>query len=112
MSNLLYAGAARRIINPPLGIDKVGFRLFGGPVQAIESDLTATCLVLSDGKTKLAIFGIDLSLVGIDLSLYNQRPAQELRVAVAQALGIPISHVLLNTSHTHSSPAMPEYMPD
>jgi hypothetical protein len=44
--------------------------------------------------------------------MYDQRPAQDMRTQVAQALNIPITHVLLNTSHTHSGVATPEYMPD
>ena len=35
----MRAGAARRAVNPPLGTRQTGFRLFGHPVQAIESDL-------------------------------------------------------------------------
>ena len=112
MSGTLSAGAARRVINPPLGTRQTGFRLFGNPVQAIESDLTATAVVLGDGDTKVVVIGIDLSLVGIDLSLRGQRPAQEMRTQIAQALRIPVSHVLLNTSHTHSGVALPDYMPD
>ena len=108
----LFAGAARRTINPPLGTRQTGFRLFGNPVQAIESDLTATALVLAAGATKVVVIAIDLSLVGIDLSLRGQRPAQDMRLAVADALGIPVSHVLLNTSHTHAGVALPDYMPD
>ena len=46
----LLAGAARRTINPPLGTGKGGVRLFGDPIQAIESDLTATTLVLANPK--------------------------------------------------------------
>jgi len=108
----LHAGAARRAVNPPLGTRQTGFRLFGNPVQAIESDLTATALVLSDGETKAVVIAIDLSIVGIDLSLRGLRPGQELRARVADALGIPVSHVLLNTSHAHSGVALPDYMPD
>ena len=108
----LQAGVARRPVNPPLGTRQTGFRLFGNPVQAIESDLTATALVLSDGTTKVAVIAIDLSIVGIDLSLRGLRPAQEMRVRVADALGIPVTHVLLNTSHAHSGVALPDYMPD
>jgi hypothetical protein len=108
----LHAGAARRAVNPPLGTRQTGFRLFGNPVQAIESDLTATALVLAEESTKVVLIGIDLSIVGIDLSLRNQRPAQEMRTRVADALGIPVSHVLLNTSHAHSGVALPDYMPD
>lgn len=105
MSNTLYAGAARRVINPPLGAMKAGLRLFGDPIQAIESDLTATALILSNEQTKVAIFGLDLCVM-------NRAEAQELRAGVAQALGIPISQVLLNLSHNHSSPAFPSFMPD
>jgi neutral ceramidase len=108
----LLAGAARRVVNPPLGTRQTGFRLFGNPVQAIESDLTATALVLGDGSTKVVVIGIDLSLVGIDLSLRGSRPAHELRTAVAEALDVPVAHVLLNTSHTHAGVALPDYMPD
>jgi neutral ceramidase len=109
---MLHAGVARRVVNPPLGTRQTGFRLFGNPVQAIESDLTATALVLGAGSTKLVVIGIDLSIVGIDLSLRNQRPAQEMRVRVADAIGMPVSHVLLNTSHAHSGVALPDFMRD
>ncbi len=112
MSGKLFAGAARRLINPPLGTRQTGFRLFGNPVQAIESDLTATALVLGDGDTRVVVIGIDLSLVGIDLSLRCQRPAQQFRNRIAEALRIPVTHVLLNTSHTHAGVALPDYMPD
>ena len=112
MTGEQYAGAARRSVNPPLGTRQTGFRLFGNPVQAIESDLTATALVLADGRTKVVVIAIDLSIVGIDLSLRRQRPAQDMRVRVAEALGIPVAHVLLNTSHAHSGVALPDYMPD
>ena len=112
MTRTLVAGVARRSINPPLGTRQTGFRLFGNPVQAIESDLTATALVLGNGATRVVVIGIDLSLVGIDLSLRAERPAQEMRVEIAQALGVPVAHVLLNTSHTHAGVALPDYMPD
>src|SRR5580704_5717195 len=108
----LSAGAARRVINPPLGTRQTGFRLFGNPVQAIESDLTATALVLDNGSAKVAVIGIDLSGIGIDVSWRGLRPAQELRARIAEALETPVSHVLLNTSHTHSGVALPDYSPD
>ena len=108
----MRAGAARRAVNPPLGTRQTGFRLFGHPVQAIESDLTATALALESEGTLVVIVGIDLSIVGIDLSMRALRPGQRLREAAAAALGIPVSHVFLNTSHAHSGVALPDYMPD
>lgn len=103
MGTTLYAGAARRAINPPLGTGMAGLRLFGSPIQAIESDLTATVLVLGDGDAKVA-------LIGVDLCITSMAEAGRLRAAVADALGTPVSHVLLNLSHVHSSPALPEFM--
>jgi len=103
MGTTLYAGAARRAINPQLGTGMPGLRLFGAPIQAIESDLTATVLVLSDGDSKVVVIGVDLCITSVP-------EAGRLRSAVAEALGTPVSHVLLNLSHVHSSPALPEFM--
>ncbi len=63
MDDALHAGAARRTINPPLGIGKIGGRLFGDPIQAIESDLTATALVLRGAGAKVAVLAVDLCTV-------------------------------------------------
>jgi hypothetical protein len=103
MSRTLHAGVARRAINPLLGTGKAGLRLFGSPIQAIESDLTATVLVLADGETKVAIVATDLCVVSL-------AEADRLRDAVAAALAVERSHVLLNLSHNHSAPALPEFM--
>ena len=84
MGTTLYAGAARRAINPLLGTGKGGLRLFGSPIQAIESDLTATALVLSDGDAKVV-------LIATDLCVLSMAEAARLRAGVAEALGIPVS---------------------
>ncbi len=99
----LRAGAGRRTINPLLGTGKGGLRLFGDAIQAIESDLTATVLVLAAGDTKLALIATDVGLV-------TMPEAARLREGVASALGVPVSHVLLNLSHNHSSPQLPQWM--
>ena len=103
MGTTLYAGAARRTINPLLGTGKGGLRLFGSPIQAIESDLTATALVLGDGDTRVA-------LIATDLCVLSMEEAGRLRGAVADEIGVPVSHVLLNLSHNHSSAALAGFM--
>ena len=105
MSSSLYVGAARCTINFLIGTPKVGLRLFGDPIQSVESDLTATALVLSDGDFKIVF-------VAVDLCVMSRWEAAELRFGIAQALGIPTSHVLLNMSHAHSTPALPHFMFD
>lgn len=55
----LLAGAATSNITPELGIDIVGgFLPF--PATHIHDELHARCLVLDDGKTKLALVVCDL----------------------------------------------------
>ena len=98
---MLQAGVARRVINPPLGIRTWGFSSREGMVEAIESDLTVTSLVLSTGETKLAVIAIDLVSI-------SKGAVTALRKRVGSALGIPFSHVLTNWSHTHSAPLAPD----
>lgn len=105
MSNTLYAGAARKIINPPLGIKRAGIRLFADPLQAIETDLTATAVVLSNQASKVVIVAIDLPFISLPVS-------SEIRRLIGEAVGTPTSHVLININHTHSGPALPDFFSD
>ena len=43
MSDTLYAGVARRIINPPLGINKAGLRLFADPYPGSREQSDRHC---------------------------------------------------------------------
>ena len=101
----LFAGAARRLINPPPGIRTFGFSSREGLVQAIESDLSVTALVLSDGRAKVVIVATDTGWM--DLAVMKG-----LRDRIGEAVGTPSSHVMVNLNHTHSSPAAPEWFPD
>jgi hypothetical protein len=87
------------VVNPPLGIGKIGGRLFGEPIQTIESDLTATALVLGAADRRVVILAVDLCTVDALL-------ADQLRTDVASALGVPLAHVLLNESY-----ALPDQLP-
>ena len=112
MTGTLQAGAARRVVNPPLGTRQTGFRLFGNPVQAIESDLTATALVLADGTTKVVVIAIDLSIVASTSRCAGSGPARSCASRSPRRSACPSAHVLLNTSHAHAGVALPDYMPD
>jgi len=106
----LQAGVARRSINPPLGIKTVGFSSREGVVQAIESDLTVSCLVVAcrNGartSSKIAIVALDLCMAPLD------RMA-EWRRRIAEAIGTAPSHVMINLNHTHSAPALPGIPPE
>jgi len=91
----LLAGAATSNITPELGIDIVGgFLPF--PATHIHDELHARCLVLDDGKTKLA-------LVVCDLLALHRCVSIEARKLIEDATGIPAANVLISATHTHSA---------
>ncbi|MCC9605454.1 neutral/alkaline non-lysosomal ceramidase N-terminal domain-containing protein [Blastopirellula sp. JC732] len=89
------AGAATSNITPPLGE-----LIVGGwkptPAAYIHDQLHARCLVLDDGKTKLAIVVCD--------NLHIPRVVlDQAKKYVEQETGIPASHQLIASTHTHSA---------
>ncbi len=91
----LQAGAATSNITPELGIPIVGgFAPY--PAKHVHDELHARCLVLDDGKTKLA-------LVVCDLLGFHRAVSEAARQQIEQATGIPRSHVLISATHTHSA---------
>jgi hypothetical protein len=86
----LRAGAARVDITPdetklPKGIEGINDRIF---VRAI---------VVDDGRTRAALVTVDAGAISTDT--WSQVSAQ-----AAQELRIPVSHLLLTATHTHSVP--------
>ena len=91
----LKAGAATSNITPELGGEVVGgFLPF--PCTHIHDELHARCLVLDDGKTKLALVVCDLLGLHRSVSL----KAREL---IEKETGIPAANVLISGTHTHSA---------
>jgi hypothetical protein len=91
----LKAGAATSNITPELGGSVVGgFAPF--PCTHIHDELHARCLVLDDGKTKLALVVCDL--LGLHRSV-----SVEARKMIEAETGIPAANVLISGTHTHSA---------
>lgn len=91
----LRAGAATSNITPELGM-----RIVGGfapyPALHVHDELFARCLVLDDGRTKLALVVCDLLGLHRSLSIEARRLIQE-------ATGIPAENVMISATHTHSA---------
>ncbi len=89
------AGAATSNITPFLGGDIVGgFVAF--PATNVHDELHARCLVLDDGRTRLALVVCDLLGISCDVS-------REARKLIQEKTGIPPEHVLVCAVHTHSA---------
>jgi neutral ceramidase len=91
----LMAGAATSNITPELGGEVVGgFSPY--PSTHIHDELHARCLVLDDGKTRLALVVCDL------LGLHRSLSVETRRIIEAEA-GIPAANVMISGTHTHSA---------
>ncbi len=89
------AGAATSNLTPPLGENIIGgFVPF--PSTHIHDELHARCVVLDDGRTKLALVVCDL--LGI-----QRQVSEEARRLIAAKVSIPPECVLISGTHTHSA---------
>jgi hypothetical protein len=92
---LLRAGAATAVITPNLGVSLCG-SLMDRRAENIHDDLHARCLVLDNGQTRLA-------LVLLDLIAARKEWLGEIKHQVSGFTGIPMSHILISCTHTHSA---------
>lgn len=91
----LSAGAATSNITPPLGELIVG-NWTPAPATHVHDELYARCLVLDDGKTRVAIVVADN--LGIP-----RRVVDEAKRLTAESSGIPADRILIASTHTHSA---------
>ncbi|MEZ0265545.1 MAG: hypothetical protein ACAI43_12520 [Phycisphaerae bacterium] len=89
------AGAATSNITPPLGEPIVG-NFVTPPAERVHDELHARCLVLDDGKARLAIVVCDN--VGVSSEVFDR--AKRL---VVESTKIPLDHMLMSSTHTHSA---------
>ena len=91
----LQAGAATSNITPEIGSEIIG-GFVPYPSKHIHDELHARCLVLDDGKTKLALVVCDL--LGI-----HRIVSTEARRLIHESIGIPPECVMISATHTHSA---------
>ena len=92
---VLRAGAATADITPPLGSPIVG-GWTPMPATHVHDELRARALVLDDGSTRLAIVLSD----NVGIPRYVLDAARRM---IREKTGIPASHLLLASTHTHSA---------
>lgn len=95
----LHAGVMKIDITPPIGMPLAGYADRTEGSTGIRDPLRAAVLLLDGGTDRAAIITLDLIDVG-----YEETVA--IRAAVEAATGIPISHILVASSHTHGSPRL------
>lgn len=93
----LRAGAATSNITPDMGVVLDGTIMKIGPAKHVHDELHARCLVLDDGRTRLAWVICDLTMIAPEI-------VAEAKALLEPSLGLPPANVLIAATHTHSAP--------
>jgi hypothetical protein len=96
---VLRAGAHAQNINPKKYPVSVNGGLSDRQAKGAHDPLHARCLVLDDGKTRLAICVIDACMIPREIT-------DEAKRLVQKATRIPASHILISATHTHTAPTL------
>ena len=94
-ADTFQAGAATSNITPEIGQEIIG-GFVPYPSKHVHDELQARCLVLDDGKTKLAFVVCDL--LGL-----HRIVSTEARRLIQEKTGIPPECVMISATHTHSA---------
>lgn len=93
-------GFGRKVVNPPIG---TGLGGYGNHMtrlsKKILDDLMLTCTAICDGENVVLLYSTDLVGIGPAIVNYVQKLAE-------RNFGIPKENIIVNATHTHSSPAM------
>ena len=92
------AGAFAIDVTPTQPVIAHGSRLGAGHTEVVDP-LHARCLVLDDGSAKIAMVVVDSLLMPQPLMDKAKQTAQ-------QKTGIPVDHMLISTTHTHTAPCV------
>ncbi len=92
-------GVARRVINPPAGVELAGLGYYLNRAwQRIRDDLTATALVISDDREN------SVALVALDLMYNDAAFTARIRRQTAAQTGLQPAAICVNCSHSHNAP--------
>jgi hypothetical protein len=93
----LRAGAFAQDVTPTSFPISVNGNLADKKATSAHDPLHARCLVLDDGKTKVA-------LVVVDSCMLPRELIDAAKAKAAQKTGIPAANILISATHTHTAP--------
>ena len=93
----LSAGIGVATITPPAGIEMGAWVLRRGLSRGVHDDMFARALALDDGATSAAVVSLDVAGISDEMT-------DMVRDLVCAQIPIPRAHILLNCSHTHTTP--------
>ncbi|MFN8492385.1 MAG: neutral/alkaline non-lysosomal ceramidase N-terminal domain-containing protein [Caldilineaceae bacterium] len=104
MLNSLLAGSAKVDITPPLTIPYLGYEPRHALFQGVHDPLYARAVALDDGATQVILLAVDAIGYSNDLLGPGRNFTAEVRQRIQAHTGVPAAHIMLATTHAHSTP--------
>lgn len=95
MNNTFYAGAAKVKTTPPLGT-RINGDFVTHYANFVHDDLYSRAVVMQQGPTKVAIVVVDICVMPKDF-------LDHVKQSITAFTGIPASHILISSTHTHAA---------
>ena len=92
------AGAVAVDISPTSFPVRIAGGFLEGSATKLNDALFARAIVLDDGAKKIA-------MVVVDTCMMTQSLIDEAKQAASKSTGIPVDHIMVSATHTHSAPA-------
>ncbi|MBI4551176.1 MAG: neutral/alkaline non-lysosomal ceramidase N-terminal domain-containing protein [Candidatus Latescibacteria bacterium] len=104
MTPTFQAGTARVDITPPLTIPYLGYEPRHALFHGVHDPLYARAVAVDDGTTQAVVIAADS--IGFSNAILgpDRNFTREVRQRVHQRTGVPAEHVMLASSHAHSTP--------
>ena len=100
----LRVGFGRVDVTPPLAIPYLSYLPRQTPFEGINDPLYARAMLADNGDTRLAIVALDALGLSTDVLGPERDVVAEARARIQVRTGIEADHILLATSHAHSTP--------
>lgn len=104
MSHPFQAGSSRVDITPPLTIPYLGYEPRHAFFQGVHDPLYARAVALDDGATQVILIAADAIGYSNELLGPGRNFTAEVRQRIAAATGVPAAHIMVTTTHAHSTP--------
>ena len=104
MSHPFQVGSSRVEITPPLTIPYLGYEPRHALFTGVHDPLYARAIALDDGATQVILIAADAIGYSNELLGPGRNFTAEVRQRIAAATGVPAAHVMLTTTHAHSTP--------
>ena len=98
MEQKLLVGYARVDITPSESVPMAGYGNTSNRFsQVILDHITATCIAFTQGEDTILLYTQDLVCT-------NHAWAKPIRERIEKELGVPVDHIYIHATHTHSAP--------